>query len=340
MLRVLLAALLALAASGCSCSLEDANERAAEGASRQDSGAAREALAAFGEAGDCVFDDAEDDELARTLLAAVFYRLHLLGGPEAVARDGGEKCAWAVRALRESGHESYLDYSFHLLLSLEDASFDAEDVPPWQSLDRFLVLTDTLLARVDRMPSEMPPEVYVEAPRELLGAFARLAGLEAARGFAVQAWRRALAANLPPERARERLVKVYRGMSEAWEAMAAAPGISAQTREEFGAERLRAVAWGERVALLINPDDLDHEVPREMLLLSCPGHLKDGRTRAMAALQEKQSGNRRRALGYLIEALAHFEFAVVIGVEEGAVKRSMQQYMEEVLMTLWDLARQ
>jgi hypothetical protein len=179
----------------------------------------------------------------------------------------------------------------------------------------------------------------MEVPRPYAEALMELAGLEVARGFAIQAWRTAIARGASPDEPRARLTDTYRRMGEAWEAMASVEGVKAQAAAELRAERDRCAAWAQRVSLLLDPDDLHHPVEREMLSLSAELRLHDMRARAVAAQQEKQSGNIARSRAYFLECLAHASFAVSLGVPDGPELKSAMGYAETAVKGHFETAR-
>jgi len=328
----------AAAVAGCSCGLEDAGEIATRAGEAEEGGKPAEAISGYLEAGECVRGDVGDDPQARYLLAAVFYHLHMLGAPKAF-EPGDEGASWASADLAGSGKADFLALAFYHVLALENLTFVTEGIPAWATVDRYLIAGDEAFRRVEDLVGVVQAGTPERVPPEYAEALIRISVLEVARVFCVQAWRRALESGLSPEQARRRLAVVYRGMAAAWDALASVPGVGAEGKTEFNESRDRCIAWAERVAILINPDDLRHPVEREMLKLSAEEHMRDGRKLAMDGLQEKLSGNRSRALMYVLEGLAHFAQALIIGVPEGSDRRSLLGYLRDLLQAHRDLCR-
>lgn len=342
-MRALPAAALALLLApallaGCACGLEEASDLAGGARSKREGGDSAEALRRLVKAGECVRGDAAGGALReRYLLAAIYFNLHLLGAPSAFP-VGDQEFAWAVEALRASGEPDFLALAFSEMLTLEKQTFTIEGVPGWATVDRLLISADAMRVRSERAVAELPPDAVEGVPGEFAAAQLRIAVLEVARGFCVQAWRRALEADESPEPARVRLMEIYRSVADAWDRVAGAASGDAGRRAAAGeADRARGLA--ERAAIVITPEDLGHPVDREMLKLLADDHLREGRRGAMQGFDEKKAGNQARAQASLQRSLAHFVLALGIGVADGTDRRSAVGYLHDVLVGLRELER-
>lgn len=329
-------ALAPLLLAGCACSLEDAAAMATS--ARNGKAGPQEALRGLAKAGQCVEGNEEKDLKARYLLAAIYYDFHGLGAPAAFP-PGDKDFAWAVESLRASGQRDFLALAFHQVWTLEEQTFTIDGIPPWATVSRLLIAADEILARENGLVAQIPPEASQGASAEFAEAEMRLAVLDVARGFCVQAWRRALEAAETTEPARARLAKVYRDMASAWEKLGAEPGSSAAARASSSAQQALALGRAQKVAIVISPEDLDHPVEREMLKLVSKDHLVEGRRLAMQGFMEKQAGNKPRAAGYLRGGMSHFVLALTVGVEDDGEQRSALGFLRDLILGLRELER-
>ncbi|KAF0241212.1 MAG: hypothetical protein FD180_4553 [Planctomycetota bacterium] len=334
---VFLAVLAPAFLAGCACDLEEAAEVATRARSERDAGHAAEALRALARAGDCIRGDSPDDPRACYLLAAVYFNLHLLGAPSAFPA-GDAETGWALEVLRESRERDFLALAFRDMLSLEQKTFTLEGVPDWATVDRLLISADELRARADALLAGFPPDTFEGVPPEFAAAHMRLAVFDISRGFCVQAWRRALDTGQSVEPARTRLTGIYRSSAEAWDRLAnvAAANAAKKAAEEESA-RLRGLA--ERSAILINPEDLNHPVEREMLKLLADEHLEKGRGTANRGFEEKLARNFARAAATLRASAAHFLLALSIGGLDDGDRRGALGYLHDLMLALRELER-
>jgi hypothetical protein len=342
MLRTLLAASLApasaLALAGCACDLEDAGEIAGEAIARQEAGDRTKALAGFAEAGACVVDAAADDPASRYLLAAIYYRFHVLGAPASFP-PGDEAFDWAMGELRKSEERDFLELAFHEILWLEEKSFSPELIPPWATVDRLLVAADVAASREAGLAEHLPASVRAGVPRPLSEALLRIAACDVQRAWSVQAWRRARESGVPPEPEMRRVAAAYRAIADAWATIAAEPGVGSARREEFEAEASRHRNLADRVAVSTWPEDLNDPVGREMLKLVAEEHMSEGRRLATDAFAEKQARNFGRARTYVREALGHFALGIIVGVTDELDLKSAQGYIGELVSQFWEMSK-
>ncbi len=334
LLPVLLAPMLL---GGCASGLEEASDLASRARSERDDGNAAEALRRLARAGDLIRGDAADDLPARYLLSAIYYNMHLMGAPSAFP-VGQPEFEWAIEALRESGEPDFLALAFSQMLTLEKQTFTIEGIPGWATVDRLLISADALRVRSESVLKALPSTTFQGVPPAFAEAHTRIAVLEVARSFCIQAWRRALDASQTVEPSRTRLAELYRSTGEAWERVsAAADGEAARSAARAEADRFRGLA--ERVGIMITPEDLGHPVEREMLKLVADDHMREGRRTAMQGFDEKKAGNRARASATMQSSVAHFILALAIGVPDESDRRSAHGYLHDLVLGLRELER-